>query len=952
MIASSRSLLRAFVLACGITFAFTSAWPQGTPDHDTAAAAQKAQPESPTAIRVETTPTPEAVGKGKAPERGTPSGIKGISKITSVEGITEYRVDSNGFRFLLFPDQTKPTITVNITYLVGSRMENYGETGMAHLLEHMMFKGTPKHPHIDQEFNERGARFNGSTAMDRTNYYEITRASDDNLAWAIGLEADRMIHSFIAKKDLDSEMTVVRNEYEMGENSPTSVLIKRMQSIMYDWHAYGRATIGNRSDIENVPITRLQAFYHLYYQPDNAVLMVAGKFDEKKALALVAKDFGPIARPNRKLPVFYTVEPTQDGERSFTVRRKGDIDIVMVGYHVPSNLHPESDPLGFASSILGTMPTGRLHKALVEKGLASQVFSIPIMGVDPGILIFGAVVKRGEQLEPVREELLRVVEALGTDPPTKEEIDRTRVLFANSAEKTLDNMESIGVEMSEYIALGDWRLFFVSRDELPKITSERVAEAAKRYFKRDNRTVGYFLPEDNPQRAEIPPAPTVAEVMKDFHPSKAVSAGEAFDPSQDNIDKRTHRFTIGDVKVALLQKKTRGNQVHVSMAMHIGNEKALFGQQINAMLSSSMLMRGTTKYTRAQLADEMQRLKISGGVGGPAASFLTTREFLDPAMRLIVHIMRNPSFPPSEFEQLVAQTTTGIQASMSEPDALAGDALSQHFNVYPKGDWRYTLSMQETLDGVKNAKLEDVKGFWERFYGAQPAEISVVGDFDEAAVTALIKELLGDWKPQVPYERVKTEYHDVPAFEKSIKTPDKENAVFVARENIAMRDDNPDFPALYVADYIMGGGSGFDSRLATRIRQKEGLSYGVGSDLAVDSQDVNGAWSAYAIAAPQNIAKVETAFHEELARALKDGFTDAEVTAAKSGIMQARVQNRAQDGTLAGAWVGLLHLNRTFQWSKDFEARVMALTPAQVNAALRKYIDPDKVSVAKAGDFK
>jgi zinc protease len=928
-----------------MSFAIASAWAQ----RPTAPATPVPKDEN--AI-VESTPTPEAIGKGKPPERGAPSGIKGISKITSVEGITEYRVDANGFRVLLFPDASKPTVTVNITYLVGSRMENYGETGMAHLLEHMMFKGTPKHPHIDQEFNTRGARFNGSTAMDRTNYYEITRASDDNLAWAIEMEADRMIHSFIARKDLDSEMTVVRNEYEMGENSPTSVLIKRMQSVMYDWHSYGRATIGNRSDIENVRIENLQAFYRLYYQPDNAVLMVAGKFDEKKALALVAKYFGPIPKPKRKLPPFWTVEPTQDGDRLFTVRRKGDVDIVMLGYHVPSNLHEESDPLGFASSILGTMPTGRLHKALVEKGLASQVFSIPVMGVDPGLMIFGAIAKKGENLDPLRTELTRVVEGLGDDPPTPEEIERTRQLFANQAEKTLDNTESIGVEMSEYIALGDWRLFFVARDELPKISSERVAAAAKRYFRRDNRTVGIFLPEDNPQRAEIPPAPSVADVMKDFKPSQAMSAGEAFDPSQDNINKRTHRFKVGDINVALLPKKTRGGTVHVSIALHVGNEKALFGQQINALLSSSMLMRGTTKYSRSQLADEMQKLKISGGVSGPAASFQTTREFLDPALRLIVHVMRNPSFPPAEFEQLVSQSTTGIQAQMSEPDALAGDALSQHFNTYPKGDWRYSLSMQETLDALKNAKLDDVKAFWSRFYGAQPADVAIVGDFDEASATALVKELLGDWKPETPYARVVTEYRDVAPFEQAIRTPDKENAVFVARMNIPMRDDSPDYPALYVADYILGGGSGFDSRLASRIRQKEGLSYGVGSELSVDSWDVNGAWSAYAIAAPQNIGKVETAFREELARALKDGFTDAEVAAAKSGIMQVRVQNRAQDGTLAGAWVGLMHLGRTFQWSKDFEAKIVALTPDQVGAALRKYVDPAKISVVTAGDFK
>src|SRR6185312_7302517 len=326
---------------------------------------------------------------------------------------------------------------------------------MAHLLEHLMFKGTPRHPHIDQEFNARGVRFNGTTWLDRTNYYDIFRASDDNLAWAIDLEADRMVHSFIARKDLDSEMTVVRNEYEQGENSPFSVLLKRMQSVAFDWHAYGRSTIGNRSDIENVDIPHLQAFYRLYYQPDNAVLLIAGRFDEAKALALVAKAFGPIPRPRAARPVLWTVEPTQDGDREFTVRRKGDVQIVAEAYHVPSSLHDDSDALGFASFILGQVPTGRLHKELVEKGLASQVFAFPLTGHDPGLQIFGAVVKKDAPIEPVREALAKIVESFGDTPPTAEEMERARIATANDIDKTLANHESIGVQMSEYIALGD-----------------------------------------------------------------------------------------------------------------------------------------------------------------------------------------------------------------------------------------------------------------------------------------------------------------------------------------------------------------------------------------------------------------------------------------------------------------------------------------------------------------
>src|SRR5215813_5434350 len=265
---------------------------------------------------------------------------KGPERVTSVEGITEYRL-ANGLRVLLFPDQSKPTVTVNITYLVGSAQEGYGETGMAHLLEHLQFKGSKSHTNIYQELTSRGARTNASTWFERTNFYETLPASDDNVRWALGLEADRMVNSFIAQKDLDSEMTVVRNEFERGENNAGNVLEERVLSTAYLWHNYGHSTIGARSDIEHVPIDRLQAFYHRYYQPDNAVLLVAGKFDEPKTLATIQSLFGGIAKPDRVLPKIYTQEPVQDGERSVTLRRTGDIAEVLAGYHVPAGAHAD-----------------------------------------------------------------------------------------------------------------------------------------------------------------------------------------------------------------------------------------------------------------------------------------------------------------------------------------------------------------------------------------------------------------------------------------------------------------------------------------------------------------------------------------------------------------------------------------------------------------------------------
>ncbi len=871
-------------------------------------------------------------------------------KITSVEGITEYRLP-NGLKVLLFPDQSKPTVTVNVTYMVGSRHENYGESGMAHLLEHMVFKGTPKNPDIDKNFNKRGMRFNGTTWLDRTNYYELFQASDENLDWALQMEADRMVNSFIARKDLDSEFTVVRNEYEAGENQPFSVLLKRMQSVAYDWHNYGNSTIGNRSDIENVKIENLQAFYRQYYQPDNAVLLVAGKFDEDKTLNLIGKYFGVIPKPTRVLPKLWTVEPTQDGERQFFVRRKGDIQIVALGYKLPSGLHPDSDAVNFINYVLTDSPTGRLHKALVETGKAAQIVGFPLSGLDGSLHLIGAIVKKGEPAEPVLAEMTKIVEEFYKNPPTAEEMERVRKNAANEIERILNNHEQIGVQLSESIAMGDWRLFFHDRDVAQKVTVDQVKTTASKYYKRDNRVVGLFQPEDNPQRAEIPAAPTVAEVMKDFKGKQTVSTAEAFDPSNANIDKRTKIVNVDGIKVALLSKKNRGETVNISVRLRAGDEKSLFGKATIGSMTGSMLSRGTTKFSRTQLADESEKLKFDGSVNGLSASGQTTKPNLVETIKLIAHMMREPSFPESEFEQLRKQMLTGIESQKSDPQAAASVALGKHFNTFPKGDVRYAKSLEEAEQDVKAVTLQQLKDYHKQFYAADKGEIAIVGDFDEAAVTVAIREAFGGWKGSAPYTRLSDPFKDIAPVNRAIETPDKENSIFIARTNINLRDDDPDYAAMFLANYIMGGGAGFDSRLTARIRVKDGLSYGAGSQLSVGSTDRGAAWIAFAISAPQNTEKVEVAFKDEIAKALKDGFTVAEVVAAKSGALQKRLQSRAQDAGLSGGLASNLDLGRTYAWSAALEAKIEALKADDVTAAFRKFVDPAKITIIKAGDF-
>ena len=346
----------------------------------------------------------------------------GVQKVTSIEGVTEYAFP-NGLLVLLFPDNSKPKITVNVVYRVGSRNEGYGETGMAHLLEHMTFKSSTTGRELFKELTDKaGGSFNGTTDYDQTMYFETFNASDENLHWALDLESDRMVRMTMQKKDLDTEMTVVRNEMEAGENSPVEVLEERVLAAAYNFHNYGKTVIGNRTDVERVPVENLAVFYKKYYQPDNADLIIAGQFDESKALAIIAQTLGAIPKPDRVLKQPYTSEPTQEGERSVILRRVGNIQAVMAAYHIPADLHPDAAPLEVAAQILGAPQTGRLYKELVDSKKAVSTFMSANGMHDPGYALAFAQLKPDQSIDEAEQSLLKVVESLATTPPTQEEV--------------------------------------------------------------------------------------------------------------------------------------------------------------------------------------------------------------------------------------------------------------------------------------------------------------------------------------------------------------------------------------------------------------------------------------------------------------------------------------------------------------------------------------------------
>lgn len=885
------------------------------------------------------------------PTQNLPDGVR---HVTSIEGIHEYHLD-NGLQVLLFPDASTQTVTVNITYFVGSLHEGYGETGMAHLLEHLMFKGSSNHPDVPDELTNHGCRPNGSTWFDRTNYFETFIASEENLVWALDLEADRMVNSFIAAEDLESEMTVVRNEFEAGENNPRGILEERVYSTAFLWHNYGNTTIGALADIENMPIERLQAFYRTWYRPDNAMLVVAGKIEPQHILEIVAEKFGPIEPPATPVPDLYTAEPAQDGERSVTLRRVADTQALGIAYHMPAGPHPDYPAVAVLAHLLGDTPSGRLHKALVETEKATRVRASADRFRDPGLFYISAEVRMGKSLEDVRDEILRIAENIVATPPTAEEVERARASMLSRWESRMRNSSWAAINLSEWGAMGDWRMIFVHRDRLRGVTPEQVREVAARYLLPSNRTVGLFIPTEEPLRAEIPATPRLETMIGDYLGGQGLAQGEDFDPSPENIEAQVLRETLPTgLQLVMLPRKTRGETVNLNLRLNFGSLETLRDQATVGNLAGGMLTRGTATRSRQEIEDEQDRLqtnlRIYGAAPGVFGSLEVARANLPAALRLLADVLRNPVFPEDEFRQLKQQRLVRFEEARSDPRSKAFTQVQRHLYPHDPADVRYTATPEERIAAVEAVTLEQLRQFHRDFYGAADGQIALAGDFDPAEARRLISELFGDWESRTPYERIADGYEDRPAILESIETPDKESAVFSAGLRLEMCEEDPDYPAMVMANVMTGGGF-LNSRLAERIRGEEGLSYGVRSMFYADRWERSGYFGAFAIYAPQNDARLLAAFREEIQKICNDGFGLQELEDAKAGWLQRQTVSRSQGRELARSLASRAFQERTMAWDAEIEQRIAELTPEEIHAAFRRHIQLDRISIVRAGDF-
>lgn len=880
-----------------------------------------------------------------------------FTNIQSIEGITEYQLN-NGLQILLVPDTSKPSTTVNMTYRVGSRHERYGQTGMAHLLEHLVFRGTESYPDALQQFSEKGLNANGSTNTDRTNYYAIFSADTDTLKWYLRWQADIMQNLRISSEDLKKEVDIVLNERERSQNNPMQVLFERIKSSAYHWSNAGTPIIGSPDDLKAMQADELQHFYHSYYQPDNATLIIAGSFDEAQTLQFIEEIFSSIPKPTRTLEEPPTLEPVQDGERNIVLRQTGNMPFVANAYHIPSAAHPDYVALDMAVNILSDRPSGLLYRQLVQdQKIAANTFGLVHTQYHSGLAFFGAQLSDNKDIDQASKQLNMLLEDLAKHPISEDELQRARTYWLNQWQKLYANTEHLGIGLSEAIAAGDWRLFFLERDYVKTVSLAEVQQTAERYFIPSNRISGQYIPTEKTPRAPKIERPDLEQRFAAYKGDQTHQNTTFFDTSADNIQAQTQQGTItldnGSIQYALLPKPTRGNRVFANYRIKFSELDQLSEQATLSSFAASLISSGTDELSQQDIQDKVDELNgsLSYHISGNqlVVSLSTTQEYLAELLSFSLFLIQKANYPEQELTHFITQVRRAIKANSEEPASKASHALNHYLSNFKPNDFRYVANPEEQLKAIEYITQDKLLAFNRKNFAAGNIDVSIVGAFEPEQIIQTLRKEISQWNKAPAYRYIADPYGDYAPKEFVIKTPEKANAIFIGKLLLPIQNNDTDFPALVVANHLLGGSEA--SRLFQAVRADKGLSYSVNSSINASSFEPSAEWTIQAIYSPTNRETIKKMVIDTVKKVSDDGFTQEELDKGIAAIINLRSLARAQDNVLSSTWLRYLESGRDFTWNKAFEEKVKALTLADVNRVAKKYLTIEKMSMAFAGDF-
>lgn len=879
-----------------------------------------------------------------------------VEKVETYAGITQYRLKSNDMTILLVPNHASPVFTFMVVYHVGSRNEAPGNTGSAHLLEHMIFNKSTEnfgkangHKTFQEVLYEAGADY-GSTNMttwyDRMNGYSTLPA--DKLELAMKIEADRLGRALILDSERQPEMSVVRNEYEIGENNPSQALFKAVVGAAIQAHPYHWDTIGYKSDIEGVSTEKLREHYKNFFFPNNSEAILVGDFDADKALEMFDREFGGFKKSTAPIPQVITVEPPQEGERRAVVKRPGNVSIVEIGYIRPGALDRDFIPLDVLANILGEGVNARLYQALVEKGLASDVAANNFTLRDPFPILFEATVAPGKSTQEVEDALKAALAKVAKEGVTEAELKRAQQQIEVAIIRQRDGTYNLASNLGEAVASANWKWFFDYLDSMKAVTAADVNRVAATYLVPEHATVGWFVP-----GAAATPAPkNSAPSPKVNSAAAAVTSAPAPSPKTSSFAARTTRRVLPNGVIVDVVENHAVPTVAVRGLVFAG-DSATPSKPALAQLTAKMLSRGTTSRTKEQIGE------LLDGVG--ATRFYTAGTFetqlgvngMARDLPLLVDVLadelEHPAFSAEEVGKAKSELKTDVLRTAENTAARAFERLTQL--IYPVGHPYRVAGKDATLANLDATTADDLRAFHKtRFTGANTI-VSIVGDVDAARAIALVQKALA---PMPKGERLRLEAPRMQIagdpVREALTMKGKANINLMLGSASGLRRNDPDYEAALIANAALGQNS-LSSRLGKRVRDTEGLSYNLGSRYQM-SDALDGVFAINVNVAPQNLAKALKSTREETEKFAREGITDEEVEIQKNFFAGNYQVGLGTNAGVANALVTAEKFQYGPSYLDEFPARMRRVTKAQVDAAIKQHLVPAKLHLVVAGDLE
>ena len=890
----------------------------------------------------------------KEDTKPTPTVETAFELVKSSGGIDEYRCTLNGLSVLLMEEHSAPVATFMVTYHVGSRNEAIGHTGSTHLLEHMMFKGS-------KNFNKEngkpiwtvlqniGAQINATTWMDRTNYFELLPS--EHLGRAIAIEADRMRNLFLKDEERQTEMTVVRNEFERGENDPFDTLDKNMWATAYQAHPYHHSTIGWRSDIEGVSTERLREFYETYYWPNNATVTIIGDFDKEEALQMILDNYGAIPKSPHIIPEMYTTEPEQEGARRFVIKRSGQMGIVGIAHKTPEGLHTDNYAIQILSRILGDGKSSRFYKKLVDKGLATRISMWDFPFKDNGLFVTYAFLTPGTKHEDIEKIILDEYDLLKEKGVTDKEIARAMGQIRAEQAYSRDGSYSIASNLNEAIAIGDWTYYTDYLKNVNKVTKDDIKRVVDTYLIEDKSTTGYFIPQTGSGGGGGKPNTGKAHQPYNYTSMPEENLGGNVGSDAKIADRIVEQAPIDGIR--LLTMKTGVKDVVTIAGSFLGGD--VYSPQANMMiadLTAAMLDKGTKNQSKFEISDKLETvgasISFSSGQHNVRFNAKCLKDDVPLVLDLLAEQLREPAFNKEDLNTLKSRLVGNLKRDKENTQRQAGGAFLR--KLYPKGHPNYSYETDDRIKMVNNIDSASLKNFHKTYYGLGSMTIVAIGDVDSETFSSEISNAFGGWKTSPLMKKESSLTADqTSAISEYVTIKDKTSADIYIGLPIGIDRNHEDYYPLMFGTYILGGN--FSARLMQTVRDEQGLTYNIQSWIGGVDNGNDGYWLIGGSFAPQMVAKGREASIEQLNKWVEGGVTQEEVDAKKSTITGSYKVGLATTGGLAGQILTNAERGRPTSYLDDFPELINGLTVDQVNNAIQKYIDNEKLVFVAAGSL-